>query len=139
MYCARCAQLPDPRPSPDPRRIYFPQPMSCVFCEIVAGRSPARMVYDDEHLVAFHDIRPQAPTHILFIPRQHFTSLLDIEPENDGIVGALVRKARDIAREMGLGERGFRLVMNCGDDSGYSVYHIHLHLLGGRQLAWPPG
>lgn len=113
--------------------------MSCVFCEIVAGRSPARVVYDDDQLVAFHDIRPQAPTHVLVIPREHFTSLLDLEPENDGLAGALVRKARDLARDMGLGQRGFRLVMNCGDDSGYSVYHIHLHLLGGRQLAWPPG
>jgi histidine triad (HIT) family protein len=101
--------------------------MSCVFCEIVAGRSPARMVCDDDQLVAFHDIRPQAPTHVLVIPRRHLTSLLDLSPDDDGLAGALVRKARDIAREMGL------------DDSGYSVYHIHLHLLGGRQLAWPPG
>jgi histidine triad (HIT) family protein len=113
--------------------------MSCVFCEIAAGRSPARMVYDDDQLVAFHDIRPQAPTHVLVIPRRHFTSLLDLGPEDDGLAGALVRKARDLAREMGLGERGFRIVMNCGEDSGYSVFHIHLHLLGGRQLAWPPG
>ena len=113
--------------------------MPCVFCEIAAGRSPARMVYDNDQLVAFHDIRPQAPTHVLVIPRRHLTSLLDLGPEDDGLAGALVRKARDLAREMGLGERGFRLVMNCGEDSGYSVFHIHLHLLGGRQLAWPPG
>ena len=113
--------------------------MSCVFCEIAAGRSPARMVHSDDQLVAFHDIRPQAPTHVLVIPRKHLTSLLDLAPEHDGLVGVLVRKARDIARDMGFDERGFRLVMNCGDDSGYSVYHIHLHLLGGRRLAWPPG
>ena len=113
--------------------------MSCVFCEIVAGRIPARMVHSDDQIVAFHDVKPQAPTHVLLIPRKHITSLLDLAPEDDALAGALVRQARDIARDMGLDERGFRLVMNCGDDSGYSVYHIHLHLLGGRRLAWPPG
>jgi histidine triad (HIT) family protein len=113
--------------------------MSCIFCEIAAGRRPAREVYSDDQLMAFHDINPQAPTHVLVIPRRHVTSLLDLAPEDDGLVGAMVRKARDIAREMGFAERGFRLAMNCGDDAGYSVYHIHLHLLGGRQLGWPPG
>jgi histidine triad (HIT) family protein len=113
--------------------------MSCIFCEIAAGRRPAREVYSDDQLMAFHDINPQAPTHVLVIPRRHVTSLLDLTPEDDGLVGAMVRKARDIAREMGFAERGFRLAMNCGDDAGYSVYHIHLHLLGGRQLGWPPG
>jgi histidine triad (HIT) family protein len=113
--------------------------MPCLFCEIVDGRRPAKMVHSDEQLVAFHDIRPQAPTHVLVIPRKHITSLLDLAPEDDALAGALVRKARDIARDMGLDGRGFRLVLNCGDDAGYSVYHIHLHLLGGRHLAWPPG
>jgi histidine triad (HIT) family protein len=113
--------------------------MSCIFCDIAAGRRPARMVHNDDQIVAFHDINPQAPTHVLVIPRQHVTSLLDLAPEHDGLAGTLVRKARDIARDLGLGERGFRLVMNCGDDAGYSVYHIHLHLLGGRRLKWPPG
>ena len=113
--------------------------MPCIFCEIVAGRIPARIVHSDDHIVAFHDIKPQAPTHVLLIPRKHITSLLDLAPEDDALAGALVRQARDIARDMGLDERGFRLVMNCGDDSGYSVYHVHLHLLGGRRLAWPPG
>jgi histidine triad (HIT) family protein len=113
--------------------------MSCMFCEIVAGRIPARVVHSDDQIVAFHDIKPQAPTHVLLIPRKHITSLLDLAPEDDALAGALVRQARDIARDMGLDKRGFRLVMNCGDDSGYSVYHIHLHLLGGRRLAWPPG
>jgi histidine triad (HIT) family protein len=113
--------------------------MPCLFCEIVAGRRPARMVFDDDQLVAFHDINPQAPTHVLLVPRKHITSLLDLAPEDDALAGTLVRKACDIARDMGLDERGFRLVMNCGDDAGYSVYHIHLHLLGGRRLEWPPG
>jgi histidine triad (HIT) family protein len=113
--------------------------MACIFCEIVEGRRPSRTVYADDQVVAFHDARPQAPVHVLVVPRRHVTSLLDLEPGDDGVVGAMVRKARDLARELGLAERGFRLVMNCGDDAGYSVYHIHLHLLGGRALGWPPG
>jgi len=115
------------------------QPMACSFCQIVEGRIPSKTVRADDRLVAFHDIRPQAPTHVLVIPRRHITSLLDLGPGDDGLLGAMVREARDIASELGLGERGFRLVMNCGDDAGYSVYHIHLHLLGGRRLGWPPG
>jgi histidine triad (HIT) family protein len=113
--------------------------MACIFCEIVEGRRPSRTVYADDHVVAFHDVRPQAPVHVLVVPRRHVTSLMDLEPGDDGLLGAMVRRARDLARELGLGERGFRLVMNCGDDAGYSVYHIHLHLLGGRALRWPPG
>ena len=113
--------------------------MPCIFCEIAAGSRPSRIVYSDDQLVAFHDVRPQAPSHVLVIPRKHVTSLLDLEPGDDALVGALVRKARDLARELDLDGRGFRLVMNCGDDSGYSVYHIHLHLLGGRRMGWPPG
>jgi histidine triad (HIT) family protein len=113
--------------------------MACVFCEIAAGRIPARMVASDDQLIAFHDATPQAPTHVLVIPRRHVTSLTELEPGDDALTGAMVRKARDVARELGLGERGFRLVLNCGDDAGYSVYHIHLHLLGGRKLGWPPG
>jgi histidine triad (HIT) family protein len=113
--------------------------MACVFCEIAEGRIPAKVVSRDDRLVAFHDANPQAPTHLLVIPRRHVTSLLDLQEGDDSLAGALVRKARDLAREHGLGERGFRLVLNCGDDAGYSVYHIHLHLLGGRKLGWPPG
>jgi histidine triad (HIT) family protein len=113
--------------------------MACLFCEIVDGRIPSRQVHADERLLAFHDVNPQAPTHVLVIPRRHVTSLLDLGPADDGLVGAMVRQARDIAKEMGLGERGFRLVLNAGADAGYSVHHIHLHVLGGRQLGWPPG
>jgi histidine triad (HIT) family protein len=111
----------------------------CVFCEIVAGRIPAKVAFQDEAVLAFHDINPQAPVHVLFVPRQHVTSLLELTPAEDALVGRLVRSARDLARELGLGERGFRLVFNCGADAGYSVFHIHLHLLGGRALGWPPG
>ncbi len=113
--------------------------MACIFCEIVAGRIPAKTVAADDRLLAFHDLKPAAPTHVLIIPRRHIASLTELEPGDDDLVGAMVRKARDIAKELGLAERGFRLVFNCGDDAGYSVFHIHLHLLGGRALGWPPG
>ena len=113
--------------------------MACLFCEIVAGKIPAKKAHEDDELLAFHDISPQAPTHLLVIPKRHITSLVDLAPEDDGLMGALVRKGRDLAQELGLAEGGFRLVFNCGDDAGYSVYHIHLHLLGGRKLEWPPG
>ena len=113
--------------------------MPCLFCEIVAGRIPARVVYKDDQVVAFHDVNPQAPTHTLVIPRKHITSLNELTPEDDVVVGALVRKARDLAKDAGIAESGFRLVFNCGEDAGYSVYHIHLHVVGGRKLGWPPG
>ena len=113
--------------------------MACLFCEIVAGRIPSRIVYQDETVLAFHDIRPEAPVHVLLIPKKHITSLLDLQPEDDALIGGLVRRARDLAHELGLAERGFRLVFNAGADAGYSVFHIHLHLLGGRGLGWPPG
>ena len=113
--------------------------MACLFCEIVAGRTPSRIAYQDESVLAFHDLHPQAPTHILLIPRKHITSLLELQPEDDALVGSLVRRARDLARELGFSEQGFRLVFNAGADAGYSVFHIHLHLLGGRSLGWPPG
>jgi histidine triad (HIT) family protein len=114
-------------------------PMSCLFCDIVAGKVAARKAYEDDALLAFHDINPQAPTHVLVVPKRHVTSLLDAAPGDDALLGSMVRKGRDLAKELGHGERGFRLVMNCGPDSGYSVFHVHLHLLGGRVLGWPPG
>ncbi len=113
--------------------------MSCIFCEIVAGRVPSRKVHEDARVLAFHDLHPQAPTHVLVIPKRHLTSLMDLAPEDDALAGAMVRTARDIARDLGHGERGFRLVMNCGEEAGYSVFHVHLHLLAGRPLGWPPG
>ena len=113
--------------------------MSCLFCEIVAGRIPAKVAYQDDGVLAFHDINPQGPVHVLLVPKRHITSLLDLTDGDDAVVGGLVRKARDLATTLGLAERGFRLVFNCGEDAGYSVYHIHLHLVGGRTLAWPPG
>jgi histidine triad (HIT) family protein len=113
--------------------------VSCLFCRIVGGEIPAKVAYQDDQVLAFHDINPQAPTHLLVIPKRHITSLADLRPEDDALVGSLVRRARELARELGLAERGFRVLFNAGEDAGYSVYHIHLHLLGGRRLGWPPG
>lgn len=113
--------------------------MSCLFCEIAAGRIPSKKAYEDDQVLAFHDINPQAPRHVLVIPRKHITSLTELSQEDDALIGSLVRKARDLARTFDLEERGFRLVFNCGPDAGYSVYHVHLHLVGGRKLGWPPG
>jgi histidine triad (HIT) family protein len=113
--------------------------MSCLFCEIAAGHIPSKKAFEDESLLAFHDINPQAPIHVLVIPRKHITSLVDLAPGDDALIGSLVRRARELARGMGLEERGFRLVFNAGPDAGYSVFHVHLHLLGGRKLGWPPG
>jgi histidine triad (HIT) family protein len=113
--------------------------MPCLFCDIAAGRIASRKAYEDPLVVAFHDIHPQAPTHVLVIPKKHITSLLDLEEGDDALIGSVVRRATDLARTFGLAERGFRLVFNCGEDAGYSVYHLHLHLVGGRKLGWPPG
>jgi histidine triad (HIT) family protein len=113
--------------------------MPCLFCEIVAGKIPARVAYQDDTVLAFHDINPQGPVHVLIIPKRHITSLADLSPQDDDLVGSLVRRARDLAKAQGLEERGYRLVFNHGPDAGYSVYHAHLHLVGGRKLGWPPG
>ena len=110
-----------------------------MFCRIAEGTAAARLVYQDPSVVAFHDIHPQAPVHVLIVPRRHITSLLDAAEGDEPLLGHLVRAARDVAKDLGLGEKGFRLVFNTGRDAGYSVYHVHLHLLGGRPLGWPPG
>ena len=111
----------------------------CLFCRIVAGEIPAALVHQDDHLVAFKDINPQAPLHVLIIPRRHVASLNDLGQEDDGLVGEMVRRAAAIAREHGHAERGYRTVFNCNADAGQSVFHIHLHVLGGRAMRWPPG
>lgn len=113
--------------------------MACLFCDIASGKIPSRKAFEDDDVVAFHDIHPQAPTHVLVIPRKHITSLLDLGDGDEKVVGRVVRTASELSRKLGLAEKGFRLVFNCGEDAGYSVYHLHLHLLGGRKLAWPPG
>ena len=111
----------------------------CLFCRIVAGEVPANLVHQDDRLVAFRDINPQAPLHVLVIPRRHVATLNDLSEADDDLVGEMVRRAAVIARDEGLGERGYRTVFNCHADAGQTVFHIHLHVLGGRALGWPPG
>lgn len=111
----------------------------CVFCQIVRGESPAHIVYEDDSTIAFKDINPQAPVHILVIPKRHIRTLLDIQSSDEPLLGHLFSVANAVAREHGIAQRGFRLVMNCGLESGQSVWHIHLHVLGGRKMGWPPG
>ena len=113
--------------------------MSCLFCKIIAGDIPASKVYEDDDLVAFNDINPQAPMHVLVVPRRHVATLNDMSAADDELVGAMVRKAAAIAKDRGLDQGGYRTVFNCNADAGQSVFHIHLHVLGGRRMAWPPG
>lgn len=113
--------------------------MSCLFCKIVAGEIPAKRVYEDEIVVAFEDINPQAPVHVLVIPKRHVATLNDLQASDDQLVGTLVRRAAAIANERGLAAGGYRTVFNCNSDAGQTVFHIHLHLLGGRRMTWPPG
>ena len=111
----------------------------CLFCKILANEIPADIVYESETAVAFRDINPQAPTHVLIIPRKHIATINDIEEDDRAIVGSLYSAAREIAREEGFSNEGYRAVMNCNEAAGQTVFHIHLHLLGGRPFSWPPG
>jgi histidine triad (HIT) family protein len=113
--------------------------MNCLFCRIVAGEIPATRVYEDDRLLAFADINPQAPMHVLVIPKQHIATLNDLTSSHDDLVGAMVRAGAQIAKEKGYDGPGFRTVFNCNAQAGQTVFHIHLHVLGGRSLAWPPG
>jgi histidine triad (HIT) family protein len=114
-------------------------PMSCLFCKIIAGEIPASKVYEDEQMVAFNDINPQAPMHVLVVPREHIATVNDLDAAHDGLVGAMVRRAAAIAASRGFASGGYRTVFNCNADAGQTVFHVHLHVLGGRRLAWPPG
>src|SRR5262245_17130176 len=113
--------------------------MSCLFCKIIAREIPGQIVQEDENVVVFKDINPQAPLHVLIVPRRHIATLNDLQPEDDALVGSMFRTAAALAKEHGYAERGYRTVFNCNREAGQSVFHIHLHLLGGRGLAWPPG
>jgi len=113
--------------------------MDCLFCKLVSGDIPADILYQDEQVLAFRDISPQAPTHILVIPKRHITTINDIAEEDAGLIGQMVLTAKKLATQEGLAEDGYRLAMNCNENGGQSVYHIHLHLLGGRRMTWPPG
>lgn len=113
--------------------------MDCLFCKIIDKEIPSTSVYENEELYAFRDINPQAPIHILVIPKRHVSTVNDLGEEDATLIGKLVLKARDLAREEGIAEKGYRLVMNCNPWSGQTVFHVHLHLLSGRAMNWPPG
>ena len=112
---------------------------NCLFCKIVSGEISTDFVYKDENVIAFRDINPQAPTHILIIPREHIETLNDIEQSHVELLGAMQLTASYLAKEEGINEKGFRTVFNCNRAAGQTVFHIHLHLLGGRSMGWPPG
>lgn len=110
----------------------------CLFCKIAAKQIPAKVAFENGHCFAFHDINPQAPVHILIVPRQHIATVNDATPANAAVLGHLFAAARDIAAAHGLGDRGYRLVINTNQDAGQTVFHLHVHLLGGRAMGWPP-
>lgn len=112
---------------------------NCIFCKIINGEIPSKKVFEDERLLVIEDITPQAPVHLLFIPKRHFVNCLDMTEQDEAVVGYVFRKAAEIARQRGVADSGFRLVQNNGAGSGQSVFHIHFHLLGGRGFSWPPG
>lgn len=111
----------------------------CLFCRIVRKEIPAKILFENERLLAFEDIQPKAPVHALVIPKDHFASLNDAPDGAEALLGEILLRAREIAREKGIGESGYRIVLNTARDSGQEVLHIHFHILGGRRLAWPPG
>jgi histidine triad (HIT) family protein len=111
----------------------------CIFCKMVSGEIQPDVVYEDEDVLAFRDANPTAPTHVLVIPRQHIATTNDLDEQSAGIVGKLYLAAKQVAENDGIAGRGYRMVMNCNPEAGQSVYHIHLHVLGGRAMNWPPG
>ncbi len=111
----------------------------CLFCKMIAGEIQPDKVFETEHVLAFRDINPQAPTHVLVVPKRHIATINDIGDDDDALVGKLFMAAAEVAREEGISEEGFRTVMNCNRRAGQTVFHLHLHVLGGRDLTWPPG
>jgi histidine triad (HIT) family protein len=111
----------------------------CLFCKIIARDIPGKILFEDDEVVVLEDINPQAPLHALVIPRRHIDTLNDLQGTDDALVGSMFRRAAALAQEHGYADRGYRTVFNCNREAGQSVFHIHLHVLGGRPLAWPPG
>ncbi|MFM2152400.1 MAG: Hit-like protein involved in cell-cycle regulation [Pseudomonadota bacterium] len=111
----------------------------CLFCRIASGAIPAKRVHEDDRCIAFRDIQPQAPVHVLVIPREHVASVSALDEGHEELAGHLLRVGAKVAADEGVGDTGYRLVFNTGADAGQSVFHLHLHVLGGRSLAWPPG
>ena len=112
---------------------------NCIFCQIVNKQIPSEIIHEDDLSVAFKDINPKAPVHVLVIPKKHIRSLVEAEDDDKEIIGHLLLVAKDIANSLGIGSKGFRTVLNSGLESGQSVWHIHFHLMGGRKMSWPPG
>lgn len=113
--------------------------MNCIFCKIVKGEIPSKKIYEDNLVFAFNDIAPQAPVHILIVPKRHYSTILEIEEKDKELIGHIFIVANKIAKEMGFNEKGFRIVVNCNRDGGQTVFHLHFHLLAGRPMHWPPG
>lgn len=111
--------------------------MTCIFCKVAQNETDTQLIYEDEKIVAFNDLRPKAPEHKLIIPREHIATLNDVNDEC--LIGHMLLTAKKIAKEIGIAEEGYRILMNCNKNGGQEIYHIHLHLLGGRQMNWPPG
>jgi histidine triad (HIT) family protein len=113
--------------------------VACLFCRIAAKEIPHQRVFEDDAVVAFADINPQAPVHLLIIPRRHIATLNDLSPGDDALLGRMLRLAAALAKERGIADEGYRVVTNCNAGAGQSVFHLHLHVLGGRPMTWPPG
>ncbi|MEN2994994.1 MAG: histidine triad nucleotide-binding protein [Thermodesulfovibrio sp.] len=113
--------------------------MSCIFCKIVKKEIPSKIVYEDNTVLAFEDIAPQAPVHILVIPKKHYSNLLEINEDDKELIGHIFIVIKEIAKQKAVDERGFRVVVNCNSQGGQTVYHLHFHILAGRQMHWPPG
>lgn len=111
----------------------------CIFCKIVSGDIAADIVYQDGDVLAFRDLGPQAPVHVLVIPKRHISTINDLQPEDAALIGKMYLAAKQVAKQEGMDESGYRCVMNCNDEGGQTVHHIHLHVLGKRQMTWPPG
>lgn len=111
----------------------------CLFCKMVSGEIKPDVVYEDAEVLAFRDLHPQAPTHVLVVPKLHISTLNDVRPEQAPLIGKLFLAAQQVAQKEGIAERGYRAVINCNREAGQSVFHIHLHVLGGRGMQWPPG
>jgi len=112
---------------------------NCLFCKIINGEITAKKVYENEHIIAFNDIDPKAPVHILVIPKKHIRSINELNSSDINLAGEIILAAKKIAKDQGIDSKGFRVVFNTNDDGGQTVYHIHMHIMGGRQMQWPPG
>lgn len=115
------------------------QGSDCIFCQIIDGRLPADILYQDDEVIAFRDIHPVAPTHILIIPKRHIATANEFSAQDEQTLGRLMSTASKLAKELGIDQNGYRMVMNCNRDGGQTVFHVHLHLLAGRSFSWPPG